>query len=75
MTTTSTEKFCEILHCYEPQSGETLQFRPPGHARHEGTFLYRFCAEHTDKHRHDTGYTVVVWDKKTLRFVPAEVLR
>lgn len=68
MTTTNQNSECEVLGCAKPRSGEVLQFRPVGHALHEGTFLYRFCTDHTDVHRNEPGYTIVEWDAKALRF-------
>jgi hypothetical protein len=57
-----------MLHCGRPVV-TTLRFRPPGHALHEGTFLYAVCGEHADKYRGEPGYTEVRWDTASMTHV------
>ena len=63
---------CDMLHCYGERVA-TLRFRPPGHAPHEGSFLYGVCQRHRDQLVDEPGYTEVVWNRYALRFDPVMV--
>lgn len=52
---------CDMLYCGKPVVG-TLEFRPPGHALHEGTILYLVCADHLAAHADEPGYRQVRWE-------------
>ena len=63
------DELCDMLHCVG-QRQHTLQFRPPGHASHEGTFLYHVCDAHLAQYEGEPGYRSVTWDADRLRYAP-----